>query len=174
MTTTDDTLHIDLSVLQVEPADEYHAKAEHYLSSHQLLDFMACPWLYRKKQLGLIAGDDTPAMLVGRATHARILEGRDAYEAQFALGGPINPKTGSPFGATTKAFAEWAQLQGKPVLSHANVELIENMASGVAMNDEAIDLLLYGRAEAAARPARSASTGCTRIAGSWILRRRPT
>jgi hypothetical protein len=35
-------LVIDLGVLSAEPADEYHAKAGEYLSSHQLLDFMAC------------------------------------------------------------------------------------------------------------------------------------
>ena len=144
-------LTIDLGVLSAEPAQEYHAKAGEYLSSHQLLDFMACPWLYRKKQLGLIEDADTPAMLVGRAAHVRILEGRDAYESQFAFGGPINPKTNKPFGSTTKAFAEWADMQGKPVLSNDNVELIEQMASGVAMNDEAVDLLLYGRSEGVIR-----------------------
>jgi hypothetical protein len=148
---TNDNLSIDLGVLAAEPADEYHARAGEYLSSHQLLDFMACPWLYRKKQLGLIQDSDTPALLVGRATHVRILEGRDAYETQFAIGGPINPKTGKPFGSNTKAFAEWAELQGKPVLSHENVDLIEQMASGVAMNDEAVDLLLYGRSEGVIR-----------------------
>ena len=147
----DDNLTIDLGVLSAEPAEEYHAKAGEYLSSHQLLDFLACPWLYRKKQLGLIGDADTPAMLIGRATHVRILEGRDVYEAEYSLGGPINPKTNKPFGSTTKAFAEWAASQGKPVLSHENVELIEQIASGVAMNDEAIDLLLYGRAEGVVR-----------------------
>ncbi|MCC5828936.1 MAG: PD-(D/E)XK nuclease-like domain-containing protein [Phycisphaeraceae bacterium] len=144
-------LAIDLSVLSTEPADEYHARAGEYLSSHQLLDFMTCPWLYRKKQLGLISDQDTPALLLGRATHVRILEGRDAYETQFAVGGPINPRTGKPFGSATKAFAEWAEAQGRPVLSHDNVELIEQMASGVAMNNEAVDLLLYGRSEGVIR-----------------------
>ncbi len=142
---------INLDVLIAEPAEEYHAKTNEYMSSHQLLDFMACPWLYRKKQLGLIEDRDTPAMLIGRATHTRILEGRDVYETQFALGGPINPRTQKPFGSTTKAFKEWAVEQGRPVLSNEQVELIENMSSGVAMNDEAVDLLLYGRSEGVVR-----------------------
>ncbi|HOJ76373.1 MAG TPA: PD-(D/E)XK nuclease-like domain-containing protein [Phycisphaerae bacterium] len=149
--TTNDNPVIDLGVLSAEPAEEYHAKAGEYLSSHHLLDFMACPWLYRKKQLGLIVDTDSPALLLGRAAHVRILEGRDAYETQFAIGGPINPRTGKPFGSNTKAFAEWAESQGKPVLSHEQVELIEQMAAGVAMNDEAVDLLLYGRAEGVVR-----------------------
>jgi len=144
-------LAIDLSTLVAETAEEYHAKASEFLSSHQLLDFVQCPWLHRKKVLGMIEEKDSPAYFLGRATHVRILEGRDAYEAAFALGGPINPKTGKPFGAATKTFAAWAAQQGKPVLSHEQIELIEQIASGVAMNTEAVDLLLYGRAEGVVR-----------------------
>jgi len=148
---TKDDIFIDILLLEQEAADVYHSKAGEYLSSHQLLDFIKCPWLHRKKALGLIEDKDSPAYLVGRAAHVRILEGRDAYESQFALGGPINPKTNKPFGSNTKAFAEWARAQGKPVLSHDQVELIEQMASGAAMNDEAVDLLLYGRSEGVVR-----------------------
>ena len=152
-------LNIDLNVLECETSEEYHSKAGVYLSSHQLLDFITCPWLYRKKQLGLIEDTDTPAMLLGRATHTRILEGSDAYKTSYALGGPLNPSTQKPFGANTKAFAEWAEAQGKPVLSQDQVELIEKMATGVAMNSEAIDLLLYGRPEGVVR-AKYCGTPC--------------
>jgi hypothetical protein len=144
-------LTIDLDVLGTEPADEYHAKASHYLSSHQLIDFMNCPWLYRKKQLGLMQREETAAMLIGRATHCRILEGRDAYESQFALGGPINPKYDKPFGKDTKAFGEWAEAQGKPGIHYDDLDLIENLASGLSMNSLAVDLLLYGRSEGVIR-----------------------
>ena len=146
-----DDIHIDLDILTAEPAEEYHAKAADFLSSHQLIDFMKCPWLHFKKRTGLIGDKDSPAYLIGRAAHSRVLEGRDVYEASFALGGPVNPKTGRPFGANTKAFGQWASEQGKPVLSNDQVELIENIASGVSMNDKAVDLLLYGRSEGVVR-----------------------
>ena len=142
---------IDLNVLETEPAEEYHGKAKHFLSSHQLLDFMKCPWLYHKKSTGLIPSAESESFLLGRAAHVRILEGRDVYQAEFALGGPINPKTGKPFGAGTKAFTEWAEQQGKPVLTQEQVDLIEQLAAGVAMNSEAVDLLLYGRSEGVVR-----------------------
>ena len=142
---------IDLNVLGTEPADVYHARAADFLSSHQLLDFMRCPYLHAKRRAGLIVAKESPAYLIGRAAHCRILEGRDAYESQFALGGPINPATGKPYGSTTKKFAEWKALQGKPVLSHEQIDLIENMAAGVAMSDVAVDLLLAGRAEGVVR-----------------------
>lgn len=144
-------LNIDINILEVEPAAHYHAQSARFLSSHQLLDFIKCPWLYHKKSMGLIEQVDSASYLIGRAAHVRILEGRAAYEATFALGGPINEKTGKPFGANTKAFAEWAALQGKPVLSQEQVDLIEQMASGLAQNNEAVDLLLYGRAEGVVR-----------------------
>lgn len=150
---TSQDINIDLSVLHAEPADDYHGQASRFLSSHQLMDFMKCPWLHFKKHSGLIEDRDSTAYLVGRAAHCRILEGRDAYDASFALGGPINPKTDRPFGANTKAFREWADEQGKPVLSHEQVEAVEQMAAGVSMNDEAVDLLLYGRAEGVVRGA---------------------
>ncbi len=144
-------LTIDLNILACETAEQYHAKAGEYLSSHQLLDFIRCPLLHRKRALSLIEEKDSPAYLLGRAAHVRILEGRDAYQNAFALGGPINPKTDKPFGSNTKAFSQWAEAQGKPVLSHEQVDIIEQMACGVAQNSEAVDLLLYGRAEGVLR-----------------------
>ncbi|HRU20182.1 MAG TPA: PD-(D/E)XK nuclease-like domain-containing protein [Kiritimatiellia bacterium] len=155
-----------LNLLTSEPAEEYHAKRGRFMSSHQLLDFMKCPWLHRKKSVGLIKDADSNSYLVGRAAHVRILEGREVYERSFALGGPINEKTGKPFGAGTKAFAEWAEAQGKPVLAQEQVDLVEQMAAGVGMNDEAVALLLFGRAEGVVR-AEYCGTPC-QIRIDWL------
>ncbi|NLF33253.1 MAG: hypothetical protein GX591_20500 [Planctomycetes bacterium] len=167
---TDGEILIDLSVLKIESAYDYHAKAAKYLSSHQLMDFIKCPWLFFKKHSGLIEGGDTAAYLIGRAAHCRILEGRDVYEASYALGGPINPSTGRSFGSNTKAFREWAEATGRPVLSHEQVELIENMVSGVMMNAEAARLLRRGRAEGVVR-ATYCDTPC-QIRIDWTHPRR--
>jgi len=43
------------------------------------------------------------AYQLGRAAHTLILEGREAYERGYAIGGPVNPCTGQPFAAGTKA-----------------------------------------------------------------------
>jgi len=144
-------LHIDLSVLSVEPADAYHARAGEYLSSHQLLDFMACPKLYQKKRLGLIEEADSAAFLLGEATHCRILEGRDAFESRFAVGGPINPQKNKPYGKDTKAFRDWAKGQSKSGIHYDDLPLIENLASGVAAHEDAAELLLHGRSEGVVR-----------------------
>ncbi|MCP4594526.1 MAG: hypothetical protein GY842_27660 [bacterium] len=141
----------DTSFLIHEPAEEYHAKACEYLSSHQLADFRRNPQLFHKKQCGLIKNEDRPAFLIGRATHTLILEGRQAYEREYAVGGPTNPKTGAPYGSRTKKFQEWADAQGKPVLSDEQAALIEAMSASVHAHQHASALLDTGVAEGVVR-----------------------
>ena len=82
----------NLAFLIRETAEEYHAKSKDHLSSHQLGDFRKCPLLYRKKKLGLVADEDRPAYQIGRALHTLVLEGRDRFEAEYAVGGPIRSR----------------------------------------------------------------------------------
>ncbi len=142
---------VPLNFLTREPAEVYHAKAKEFLTSHTLSDFRRCPLLYRKKELGLVPERDTTAYLIGRAAHALILEGRQRYEREYAVGGPLNPKTGQPFGSQTKAFAEWVEKQSKPVLSDAHAALVEQLAASVRAHGVARDLLSSGVAEGVVR-----------------------
>jgi len=141
----------NLDFLIQEPADDYHAKAGTYLSSHRLADFRRNALLFHKKELGLIEEPDRPAYVLGRAAHVLILEGRDAYEENYAFGGPINPKTGLSFGTRTKAFQEWAEAQGKPVLSDDQAVLIESLYAAVQGHCHARDLLAEGCPEGVVR-----------------------
>lgn len=134
-----------------EPASVYHAAAKDNLSSHRLGDFRRCPQLYHWKQTGQAKDEDRPAYLIGRAAHTLILEGRPAFESEYAVGGPINERTGQPFGTNTKAFAEWAAVQGKPVLSVEQASLIEQMCVGVVSHSLARQLLAKGQAEPVVR-----------------------
>ncbi len=134
-----------------ESFDVYHENAKRNLTSHQLADYRRCPLLHHKKQLGLIEDEDRPAYLVGRAAHTLILEGRDAFEAQYAVGGPVNPKTGQLYGSNTKAFAQWAAEQGKPVLTLGQFDTIENMAESVEQHELAQSLLSDGIPEGVVR-----------------------
>ena len=142
---------IDLAFLLREPADVYHAKARHYLSSHQLADFRRSPALYRKKQLGLIHERRSAAFLIGRATHTLILEGRERFEAEYAIGGPVNPQTGKPYDKRSKAYAEWKASVGRPVLDDSQAALIEQMAASVRNHLFARELLREGVAEGVVR-----------------------
>lgn len=142
---------MDLRFLHREPAETYHAKAKAHLSSHSLADFRRCPLLFRRKELGLIPARDSEAFFVGRAAHTLVLEGRQRFEAEFAIGGPINPRTGQPSGSKTKAFAEWAAKVGKPVLADDQAALVEQMAASVREHVFARELLADGVAEGVVR-----------------------
>jgi len=130
---------------------QYHAKSKELLSSHQLADFRKCPALYHKKKLGLIGDEDRPAYLLGRAVHSLVLEGRETFDRSFAVGGPINPRTGKPFGVATQAYQEWAAAQGRPVLSDEQYSLVSNIVSGVSAHAGARALLSKGIAECVLR-----------------------
>jgi hypothetical protein len=134
-----------------EPADVYHAKACDYLSSHQLAEFRRCPVLYQRRQLGLLEDMDRPAYLLGRAAHTLILEGLDVFDETFAVGGPINPRTGQPFGSGTKAWSEWADMQAKQVLSNEQFDTISRMNQAVQTHPVAMTLLAEGTPEGVVR-----------------------
>ncbi|MBN1436188.1 MAG: PD-(D/E)XK nuclease-like domain-containing protein [Sedimentisphaerales bacterium] len=143
-------MQIDLNVLDIETTEQYRAQKGKCLTGPLLMDFDECPWLYHRQISEQIR--DRREYLVDRAAHVRILEGREVYEQTFALGGPINQKTGKPFDRFDREFSKWLKKQdGKPRLEHDQVDLIEQMAAGLAQNDLAVDLLLYGRSNGVVR-----------------------
>jgi hypothetical protein len=137
--------------LIVEPDEVYRSKAATHLTSHRLADFRRNPLLFHKKELGLVRDEDRPAYQIGRAAHTLILEGREVFEKRYAVGGPVNPKTGEVFGERTKAYAEWADAQGKPVLTTEQSVLVESMAASVRAHKHAAELLADGVAEGVVR-----------------------
>ncbi len=137
--------------LIVEPADTYHSKRGEYLASHRLAEFRANPVLFRRKELGLIRDEERPAFLIGRAAHTLVLEGREVFESEFAVGGPINPRTGKTYGMGTQKFERWAAEVGKPVISDDQAALIERMALSVREHPLAPSYLDAGVAERVGR-----------------------
>ncbi len=136
------------------PAEEYHAAAREgeYLSSHLLGDFRRAPLLYWMKMAGEIAPADSAALFLGRAAHAYSLEGLAAFDREFSVSdGPVNPKTGEPFGKTTKAYREWAAAQTRPVVSTVEFGFIKKLREGVRRNPAARDILSDGIAEQTVR-----------------------
>ena len=97
---------LDLGFLIREPADVYHAKSKDRVTSHWLADFRRCPLLYHRKRTGLISMRDSATFLLGRAAHTLILEGRARYETEYAVGGPINSRTGKPFSCPSRGFPQ--------------------------------------------------------------------
>jgi rhodanese-related sulfurtransferase len=140
-----------LDFLVRESATEYREKAGQFLTSHQLADFRRCPLVYWHKKQGLVPNEDRPAYLVGRAAHVLILEGRERFDAEYAVGGPINARTGKPFGANTQTYADWAAAQGKPVITEEQFSLVVNLTTGVRSHAIAAELLSDGVPEGVVR-----------------------
>lgn len=134
-----------------EPETVYAARRRDCLSSHALIEFRRNPLLFRKKQLGLIEEEERAAFIVGRAVHCRVLEGEDEFRRRFAIGGPINPKTGKSFGQDTKAYAEWATAIGKPAISQDTADLCDRLTRAVREHDVATSLISEGQGEGVVR-----------------------
>ena len=142
------------SYLLEVPAEEYHAatKRNEFTTSHRLDLFRKCPALYKKTIDGEIVEGDTAAFALGRATHAFVLEGAERFNEEFAVSdGPMNEKTGKPYGRMTRAYADWLAEQPKPVVSAEDFGLIAKMREAVHAHTVAKDLLSAGFAEGTIR-----------------------
>jgi hypothetical protein len=107
--------------------------------------------------------EERAAFIIGRAAHCRVLEGDEEFRRRFAIGGPINPKTGKSFGQDTKAYAEWAATIGKPAISQDIADLCERLAQAVHEHAEAAALLAEGQAEGVVRTEYGGVTSQIRI-----------
>lgn len=142
---------LDTTFLIQEPYEVYRAKSAEHLGSHRLSEFRKNPLLFHKKEQGMVPEEDRTAYLLGRAAHTLILEGRDVFETTYAVGGPVNPKTGERFGSRTKAFQDWADMQAKSVLTDEQAMLVERLHGSVRDHKHARELLSQGVAEGVVR-----------------------
>ena len=90
---------------------------------------------------------DTEDRRIGRAAHALVLEGRKVYDSRYTLDGPINTKTGKPFGRDTQCGTNFEEKTGKTVITAEMSEAVEGMAKGVAAHHWASCLLSLGQPE---------------------------
>ena len=135
----------------IEPAEEYHAKRNIFLSSHALADFRKCPALYRKKETGEIDDEDRPAYVLGRAAHTLILEGIEKFNVEYIVGEPVNPQTGKAYGKNTQAYQAWFDTQAMAVISPSDFDFIKRLQIAAWTHIEAGNLLQDGIAEGVIR-----------------------
>jgi len=126
----------------IESSEVYHSQSGENLSSHLLKDFRKSPLLYKRKVMGLIPDVDRPAYVIGRAAHTLILEGRETYDVEYLVAdGPINEKTGKPYGTTSKKYQDWLAKQTKQILTSAQSDLVEAMGSSINTSPGLADLV---------------------------------
>ena len=143
-------------VLLDEPFGVYLANRERYITSHALTDFVRCPRLYYLKKTGALTVDPNKTsseLILGSAAHKLILEGRQEFDKCYAVGAPVNERTGKEYGRETQAFAKWADIQradkGTAVefITTEQWYIVSSMAHSVAKHAEAQKLLNHGVAE---------------------------
>lgn len=143
-------------ILIDEPFAVYLANREKYLTSHQLMDFIRCPRLYFLKKTGAMTTDPNKTsaeFVLGSAAHKLILEGRQEFDKCYAVGAPINERTGKEYGRDTQAFAKWVDEQrvnkglALEFLTTEQWYTVSSMADAVAKHEEAQKLLHHGVAE---------------------------
>ena len=138
------------------PENEYHVAARRgeFLSSHALARFRRSPAAYHRWRIGTARDEDSPALAFGRAAHALVLEGIEAFEDRYTTdeARPVNPKTGKPFGSATKEYQNFlASVAPREVVEARDFEAMLAMKRAVEGNDEARRRVRGGVAERVAR-----------------------
>jgi hypothetical protein len=124
-----------------EPLETYLAQSRQFMTAHQLRTFARCPLLYRQQLAGLVPGIVPDFYTLGAAIHCLIVEGQQAFDRDYIVGGPINPKTEKPYGDGTKAFREWAAGQTKRVISDEQYALACQLSHSVHSHPTAAETL---------------------------------
>lgn len=144
----------DVDVVDVSIA-EYEAARGSFMSSHLLELFRSSPRLCQWKLAGLLPSVDSPAFSFGRAVHTYLLEGPEVFRSRYKVGdGPINEKTGKPYGKDTQKFAEWykeATKDGSEVIDFASLEVLQGMRDSLAETQDALDEFRTGEPEVTVR-----------------------
>lgn len=121
---------MNTNVLLTEDEATYHSRSKsgEYVSSHMLAVFQKMPYKYKSMISGEFAEPEKMEYAFGTAAHKMILEGHDAFFEKYIVSdGPINEKTGQPYGKTTKAYQEWISSQTGEVISSADFDEIKKM-----------------------------------------------
>lgn len=112
--------------------DEYFALSEDRktVTPENLGGLIEYPALFRAMQ------DDrelrpalSPAMSSGRAMNDYITCSATEFGERYTVAdGPVNPKTGKPYGTDSKAYLEWASKQDKTPVPSSEYAMFANMA----------------------------------------------
>ena len=133
-----------------ESEDVYHSRSRcgEMLSSHMLQLFTRSPRKYDMMIAGLVKFVDKPEYNVGRAAHKLILEGQEAFDAAYTVSdGPINERTGKPYGKDTQRYLDWLATQQGEIISEADYAAIDEMR-GACNTHYGISELLHAEGDA--------------------------
>jgi hypothetical protein len=124
------SIHTDM------PADTYHTMDGIGSTTAKL--WLDSPRLFRDHQIGVHKRKDSESMSFGRAAHMRFTEPEKF--ALMAKQGPVNEKTGRPYGKDTLAFEAWQKINpGAIMVGQDDMQRLTYMAA--RMPDKVRDIL---------------------------------
>lgn len=135
---------MNINCITHEPEGAYHARSRsgEMVSSHLLSLFCRSPWKYYCTIQGLVEQEDKPEYVVGRAAHKLILEGEQAFDEAYTVAdGPINPKTGLPYGKTSQKYLNWIATQSGEVIGTDDYNIINTMKKSCWTHAGIVELL---------------------------------
>ena len=91
-------------IIKNQSSEEYHNSP--FIGSTTAKLVLKSPQLFMDKMSGIYKTEDKPHFQIGRLIHEMILEPNE-FAKRIVTQGPINPKTGEPYGRGTQKFAEW-------------------------------------------------------------------
>lgn len=127
------TMKNNSQILKLSDA-EYFSRLE--MSKHSLDDFAKNPHaFFAKKSAGITDDSDTPALALGRAVHASVLE-RPVYEAEYvSMPDTIKVRRGKEW----ESFKE--SNKDKQIISRDDLEIVEGVTVSVSEHRNAKQIL---------------------------------
>lgn len=140
--------------LIMEPRQRYDSERENYLTASAVKDWVRSPAIYAARRAGELPNRISRALDVGSAAHVLILEGLNEYTRWYVVSsGPINEKTGKPYGSATKAYQEWKDGldPSLTLITPGDDATVREMAASVRVHPIASEWLSRGVAEGVVR-----------------------
>lgn len=97
----------------IESYESYCHRARKLITPRDFVTFLRCPLEFKLQKEGLMPKPRSNMSAIRRGVMLHALDLQDRFDAEFAIGGPINEKTGKPFGVDTKAYSLWLAEQNK-------------------------------------------------------------
>ena len=144
----------DWTTVEKEGDYNFRSKIGEVMSSGMLKKFRDCPYHYHQVVTGQVKEKDSTAYRFGRAVHKIVLEGVTAFNKAFAVGGPVNPKTGKNFGVGTQAHDAWLAEKGysrEQVITEEEADVLVKMYKMTRAHPLAASFLDFGWPELVVR-----------------------
>lgn len=122
------------------PDDHYQKARRDYLTSTELKTFLRCPAMVYDERMGIHARSPSRSMDLGTLVHAMVLEPQTFEEKYHVAAGPMNAKTGKPYGRDSDAYRTWANGLTKTIIRPEDYALAKQMEHGVLFNDVAAEI----------------------------------